>query len=333
MILRPETVLRRHDEAHAGASVVPIPTWLRRAVSSSDGTAEATEDLSLTMGAALAVLDAVIRRQEPWAGVWQHRLALTAAAITAKQMGRVEDEAALRDAILLSRPGDEVGPGGRIVFAWRRLASRPAAELLTAKSLTATLDEFGYAAEMDAVSDLSGEVGRLSTSVGLVEALCGAFYAAERLGYGQSMGRWLADAVLAQRFGWRHAMPLLGSDGVLSRRRRTSGMLVKADAPAGTDSMRGLLAAYARSAVRAIDLALELERRAARLVAVAPKLRGRGSDAVVARLLGEDALVASRGDTTTGMSDRGLRRLFDRLIDLGAVRELSGRPTFRVYGL
>ncbi|RVD14804.1 DUF1403 family protein, partial [Mesorhizobium sp. M4B.F.Ca.ET.017.02.2.1] len=45
----------------------------------------------------------------------------------------------------------------------------------------------------------------------------------------------------------------------------------------------------------------------------------------------DDAIVAS--EQIAGMSDRGLRRLFDRLVELGAVRELSGRATFRIYGL
>jgi hypothetical protein len=58
-----------------------------------------------------------------------------------------------------------------------------------------------------------------------------------------------------------------------------------------------------------------------------------GADTVVDRLLDEDALIASRGKQKTGMGERGLRRLFDRLVELGAARELSGRPTFRIYGL
>ncbi|HRK69536.1 MAG TPA: DUF1403 family protein, partial [Hyphomonas sp.] len=66
-------------------------------------------------------------------------------------------------------------------------------------------------------------------------------------------------------------------------------------------------------------------------LAVAPKLRAKASDSVVERLLSDDAIVAS--ERIAGMSDRGLRRLFDRLEKFGAVRELSGRPTFRIYGL
>ncbi|WP_206534933.1 DUF1403 family protein, partial [Mesorhizobium sp. M7A.F.Ca.CA.001.06.1.1] len=54
-------------------------------------------------------------------------------------------------------------------------------------------------------------------------------------------------------------------------------------------------------------------------------------DRVVGQEPFDDAIVAS--EKIAGMSDRGLRRLFDRLVELGAVRELSGRPTFRSYGL
>jgi Protein of unknown function (DUF1403) len=49
-------------------------------------------------------------------------------------------------------------------------------------------------------------------------------------------------------------------------------------------------------------------------------------------VLDEDSLSAS-SQIGGQISERGARRLFDRLVALGAVRELTGRATFRLYGL
>lgn len=90
-----------------------VPAWLRRAIPDAQSrAAKDIEDVALVAGAAIGALDAMVRRQERWAGAWRQRLAISAAAATAKQAGRVEEEAALRDAVLLTRPGDNVGPAG-----------------------------------------------------------------------------------------------------------------------------------------------------------------------------------------------------------------------------
>ncbi len=206
-------------------------------------------------------------------------------------------------------------------------------------AFAAVLEEFGHAPDDEAVSDLRGELRRLAAG-GMVETLTGAFIAAERYGFGRAVGAWLADVLVAQRLGWAHAVPLLGTEAALGLRasRSLSGPVVVTATGIETNGewAKILLAAQARTALRAIDLFSDLERRAEKLLAVAPKLRAKGADAVVDRLLNDDALVASRGgkrEQKCGMSDRGLRRLFDRLQKLGAVRELTGRPTFRIYGL
>jgi len=340
MILRPKSSPRHHSAltgAAAAAPVSTVPTWMRRAVPDAQSLASKDiEDVAIGAGAAIGALDAVVRRQERWAGAWRQRLALSAAAATAKQAGRVEDEGTLRDAVLLTRPGNflSVGPAGLLLLAWRRLTTRPAKELLTEKNLAAVLEEFGYAPDDEVVSNLAGDLRQLAAGAGMVATLTGTFMAAERHGFGRAVGAWLADALLAQRLGWAHAVPLLGTEAALgtgARTRRSAAGSVATGIEIEPERAKSFLAAQARAALRAIDLSAELGRRADRLCAVAPKLRAKAADTVVEKLLSDDAIVAS--EKIAGMSDRGLRRLFDRLVELGAVRELSGRPTFRIYGL
>jgi hypothetical protein len=87
--------------------------------------------------------------------------------------------------------------------------------------------------------------------------------------------------------------------------------------------------ASGRAAAQACDLFADLGRSSQKLIAVAPRLRAKGAGAVI-----DPARDAVRPSARRGaISDRGLRRLFDRLVALGGVRELTGRSTFRLYGL
>lgn len=205
---------------------------------------------------------------------------------------------------------------------------------MTLKNLAAVLEEFGYAPDDEVLSNLADDLRQLSAGIGMVGMLTGAFMAAERYGFARAFGCWLADALLAQRLGWAHAAPLLGAEAALGasvRPRRSAASSVATSIETNPERAKSLLAAQARAALRAVDLSAALERRAEKLLGVAPKLRAKAAGMVVERLLSNDAIVAS--EEIAGMSDRGLRRLFDRLVELGAVRELSGRPTFRIYGL
>ena len=95
--------------------------------------------------------------------------------------------------------------------------------------------------------------------------------------------------------------------------------------------MKLVALAYARAALAALDLAQDLARRAARLADAAPKLRAKGKGRALEALLADDAVAAAA--PIGGLSDRARRRLFERLVALGAARELTGRATFRLYGL
>ena len=89
--------------------------------------------------------------------------------------------------------------------------------------------------------------------------------------------------------------------------------------------------AVVASATEAARLAVDLTRKAARLKTVTPKLRAKGAREAVALLLARDALAPSALISLN--SDRAARRFCERLVELGVARELTGRDTFRLYGL
>ncbi len=313
----------------SAAAPAAFPAWAR-ALNPPESEAEA----AYLAGAALARLDAAVRENPPWAGVWRRRLALSAAAMSVLRAGRSEDEAGLRDAFHLSRPGADPGPAGRRLLAWRELSAR---------SIGHWRSSFHRVAEVLGVPhDEALREAIAAAEAGAGDKRPAPFAAAQvfalarralmqgarrqslggRGGEGELLAAWLADCVLAQRVKWPFALPLLAAALFIGAGPRAAG-----DGAAGA-----IVFAYAKAAARACDLSAELGRRAQTLLAAQPKLRAKGAPAALAALLDEDSLSAS-SKIGGRMSERGARRLFDRLVALGAVRELTGRAAFRLYGL
>ena len=128
------------------------PAWARLGGSFRD---HSEAEALFFAGAALSTLDSVVRSDPAWAGVWRRRLALkSAAAVAQNLLNRREDEAALRDAVALGKPGQELGPGGRVYSAFRTLAGpgdplRPARLAAVAADLQAPFDSGNAASRID----------------------------------------------------------------------------------------------------------------------------------------------------------------------------------------
>ena len=306
-------------------SPVPkVPVWGR-----PRGLVLHDADAAYLGGVALNSLDNLVRQDFSWAGAWRQRLALQSAAVAVNLTGRREDESALRDTHFLRGAGDDPGPAGHILMAWRRLASRtascdeqsvrPVAEQHFALRWDDALAEVVANAEDIVVSSRPAPI--------LAAEIAAAVYRARP--DAELLALWLADMLLAQKFRWRIPVPLLM--GQVSSPVFKSGEHRKRIRPGSEGWGRAVFLAYATAAAEACNLGIELAQRAATLTAVAPKLRAKGSGDVIQLLLSDDAVPGSW--SSPKLSARGARRLFDRLGDLDAVRELSGRPTFRLYGL
>ncbi|MVA27485.1 DUF1403 family protein (plasmid) [Agrobacterium vitis] len=285
-------------------------------------------DAAFSAGIALKSLDDLVRADPPWLGCWRDRLALKSAAVAARIGGRGEDEHALRDALLLTAHGDDPGPAGKLFLATRMLSPR-AGTITTPfiQELAALLDlrwDNGLASIPDLV-DSAIQSGRAApfVAVDLIAEICAIRPDAEVLALG------LADVVIAQKLKWPKPVPMLLPERFGPSFRTIGGRgRVR---PGELAYPKAICLALVDGVDAALRCAVDIDRRAARLLAVTPKVRTKGAEPVIRRLLNEDAVLASAPGS--GLSRWAANRLFERLESFEAVRELSGRSSFRVFGL
>nr|WP_324252072.1 DUF1403 family protein [Roseibium aggregatum] len=292
------------------------------------GSPVSEADAAFAAGIALKSLDDLVRANPAWAGCWRARQALESAAAAARLSGRSEEPAALLDAVLLTAPGDDPGPAGRIFGAFNKLANRNGA-LTTpfladlAELMGVSFDE-SLAQSLDHV-DAALQSGRAApfAAADLITAIWSARPDAEILAFA------LADWLIAQKLSWVSCVPLLMGQryGPAFRTPGGRGRLRPGEAGFPAAVCLGLVEAT-RTALRSAG---DIARRAERLAAAAPKIRTKGADAVYQQLLDEVAVAGTAPGT--GLSRWASTRLFDRLESFGAVREFSGRSSFRIYGL
>lgn len=312
--------------APASHPVIPVPRVPAWAVPRAP--VESDVEAAYMAGSALNSLDNLVRSDAPWLGAWRQRLALKAATATVKLLRRTEDESALRDAWYLRQTGDEPGPAGNVLLAWRKLVGRSlpvsVEDLQSVVDLLGIFRSDGFA---DRLEELTDDI-RSAAPAPLIAARAATAIVREDA-KAEALAWWMADLALSWRMGWTHVVPLLAPQ------IHAAGLRTGPDRRRARPDMpgyeRAICLAAAAGAAEACRLAAGIARQAERLAAVTPKLRAKGAGEVIALLLSDDAVSGSF--TSKAMTRWASRRLFERLQQLDAVRELSGRPTFRLYGL
>lgn len=298
-----------------------LPAWV------TSRRAETLETVAFRSGAALMVLDQLVSNARYGMPVrlLANRLALAAATATSKLEGRLAREAEIRDAYHLTPSGEARGPDGDLLAFWReavRMRTSGAGEI-------ADLVVADVAGEVGAWLDVGQERGRthgpLAGCVSVLRAVLEFDDRAERLAC------LLSDVVLARALNWKQVLPVIA-------RRLTKSTLRDLNSE-GQEAELAVQVRVLESIEETIRLARDLARRAQAIRTVAPKLRAKGSDAAVDLFLTEDAVAPASmlspniHGTTIPMTDRAARRFCDRLVELGVAQELTGRSTFRLYGI
>jgi Protein of unknown function (DUF1403) len=277
----------------------PLPRW----VVLPSGPQSDAEEGSFSMaakpdfqtGAVLFALDQVLRADPPWRKALAMRQALAAAVAACKLVRLNADADILRDAEQLTRTGDDPGPAGRLHRRLRVLASEPLDQSPTC---------------LDAISAELGGHEIITEVVSLLQA---------DLAVAKFM-RWPRPVLLhltavlqpAFRTGLNGVRPRIG-DGLWHELQ--SSILKKA-----------CLSAYAE--------ALRLQRQSRLLAEAVSRLRTKSREKGLALIMSDDCLAPWRMAGARGLgSDRAARRFCEALVARRALRRLTDRPAFRLYGM
>ena len=105
------------------------------------GPAENLESAVFRSGAALAHLTFVTTAADLPQALWRDRLVLAAAEVCVGFAGRREGASALRDALHLTRPGDDPGLAGKVLRQWSHAVARPISVAGLAKAIDGVAPE------------------------------------------------------------------------------------------------------------------------------------------------------------------------------------------------
>jgi hypothetical protein len=277
-----------------------LPPWVTRA------SGQDIEEVIFSSGAALSCLHQILIDDRVPMTLLRDRLAMKSAEATMVFSGRPERSGDLRDAVCLMKPGDLPGPAGEVFLTWRRAVERPIS-LAGLRRAFPSHDPVQLADWLDA-----GQGGPVSKAACVLELIL------DDAPRDDVTALVLADAVLARALGWDHLIPIL-----------THG-LKRSDLPKrGGDLRLTCHRAIVLGCIEAVRMARDLARRAAHLKSLVPKLRAKQAAQAAEMFLTCDAVTPG----ALPLPDRSARRLCDRLVALGAIRELTGRDVFRIYGL
>lgn len=312
-----------------------LPNWIMGSAASL-----CLEEAAFTSGTVLSLL--YVTMSDLNIGVptklLRQRLALKAAVNCLKIEGRIEEECVLRDAYLLTQTNkassngkkpQEIlrGPSGDMLAMWSNACSISFRNKGWQDRLIDLLPEHiqkPALAWLDDIVEADTFGSPIARAANLLSSVLKAFPREE------AIGLLLADVALSRALGWQHIIPLMA----LYMKRKP---LLEIDIH---EQLK--LACYhatIKSAQEAIRLSHDLARRAERLKNIAAKLRAKGSNEAVQLFLTHDAVLPCSmlspniQGTNVQMSDRSARRFCDRLVALGVVREMTGRSTFRLYGI